>query len=75
MLNYNVIPLITASITVTSSSSIIIDHIISNDVNHSITPFVIPARYDLPDHYGVGCCINDFSKLQLKKKTRTICKR
>ena len=68
MFSYNVIPIITLSTRVTSRSSSIIDHIISNDVNHNTTPFVIPVRDDLSDPYVVGCCINDFSKYPLKKK-------
>ena len=68
MLSYNVIPIITLPTRVTSRSSSIIDHIITNDVNHNIIPFVIPVRDDLSDHYVVGCCINDFSKPPLKKK-------
>ena len=68
MLSYNVIPIITLPTRVTSRSLSIIDHIITNDVNHNIIPFVIPVRDDLSDHYVVGCCINDFSKPPLKKK-------
>ena len=70
MRSYNAIPIITLPTRVTSRSSSIFDHIITNDVNHNIIPFVIPVRDDLSDHYVVGCCINvnDFSKPRLKKK-------
>ena len=74
MLSYNVIPIITLPIRVTSRSSSIIDHIITNDVNHNITPFVTPVRDDLSDHYVVGCCISDFSKPPLKKKKELLAK-
>ena len=67
MLSYNVITIITLPTRVTSISSSIIDHIITNDVNRNIIPFLIPVRDDLSDHYVVGCCIND-SKPPLKKK-------
>ena len=61
MLSYNVIPVITLPTIVASRSLSIIEHIIANDVNHNIAPFVIPVRDDLSDHYVVGCCMSNFS--------------
>ena len=68
VLSYNVIQLTALPTRVTSSSQNIINHILTNDVNHNITPFVILVRDDLSHHYVIGCCINDFSKLPWKKK-------
>ena len=44
--------------------------ILTNDVNHNITPFAISVQDDFSDHYVVGCCINDLSKPTLKKKQK-----
>ena len=74
MLSYVVIPLNKLPSRVISSSSSIIDPIISNEydyVNHN-TSFLIPVRDDLSVHYVVGCCINDFFKPPLEKKQELV---
>jgi len=50
------LPLITLPTRVTSTSSTIIDHIITNDARHQIKPLVI--RENLTDHYPVMCSIH-----------------
>ena len=55
MISNSAIPLITLPTRVTAATSTIIDHIITNDLKHKITPFVI--RNDLTDHYITVCNI------------------
>ena len=49
------IHLITKPTRVTAGSSSIIDHIITNDLGHKISPFVILSN--LTDHYPIMCAI------------------
>ena len=50
------IPIITKPTRVTSESSSIIDHIITNDSNHQINSFIF--KVDVTDHYPILCKID-----------------
>ena len=68
ILSNGALPIITVPTRVTSSSSTIIDHIITNDLNHNLTPFVI--QEDMTDHFPIGCFVQNLSpKKQKKSKT------
>lgn len=54
------LPIITLPTRVTSTSSTIIDHVITNETKREIFPFVI--RNDLSDHYPVACGIEKLSR-------------
>ena len=51
----NLFPLISLPTRVTERSSTIIDHVVTNDHEHSILPGII--RSDITDHYPVFCSI------------------
>ena len=55
--SYDYFPLITIPKRVTSNSSTLIDHILTNDSLHAIKPGVV--RTDLTDHYPIFCYISD----------------
>ena len=57
-------PIITVLTRITSSSSTIFDHIITNDLKHNLTPFVIQ---DMTDHLPIGCFIQNLSPKKQKK--------
>ena len=57
MISNCAIPLITLPTRVTSATSTIIDHIITNDLKRKIAPFVICS--DLTDHYITVCNIKN----------------
>jgi len=54
---------------VTSDSSTIIDHIITNDIQHNLHPAVIEEN--LTDHYSVVCVINQSKTNQIQNKNST----
>ena len=51
----NLFPLISLPTRVTERSSTIIDHVVTNDHEHSILPGII--RSDITDHYPIFCSI------------------
>ena len=51
----NLFPLISLPTRVTERSSTIIDHVVTNDHEHSILPGII--RTDITDHYPIFCSI------------------
>ena len=57
-----VIPLITRPTRVTENSAAIIDHIITNDVEHYITPCVVVTN--IADHDFTMCQISKFNAVQ-----------
>ena len=63
------LPIFTIPTRVTSSSSTIIDHIITNDLKHNLTPFVI--QEDTTDHFPIGCFVQNLSPKK-QKKIKTI---
>ena len=68
--SYGYFPLITIPTRVTSNSSTLIDHILTNDSLHAIKSGVI--RTDLTDHYPIFCSISD--KI-IRKESQFIYKR
>ena len=50
--------IITKPTRVTASSATLIDHIITNDIAHTVVPSVLLS--DLSDHYPVSCTIKQF---------------
>ena len=52
------VSVVTLPTRVTNNSSTVIDHIITNDLNHQVTPRVI--RSSMTDHYVVACKISKF---------------
>ena len=52
------ISVVTLPTRVTNNSSTVIDHIITNDLNHHVTPRVI--RSSMTNHYVVACKISKF---------------
>ena len=65
ILSNGALPIITIPTRVTSSSSTIIDHIITNDLKHNLTPFVI--QEDMTDHFPIGCFVQNLSPKKQKK--------
>ena len=59
-------PIITQPTRVADTSSIIIDHFITNCTSHSILPGIIKS--DLTDHYPVFCSINHLIKIKPSNK-------
>ena len=59
-----VFSLITKPTKVTDKTATVIDHIITNDIAHSILPRVIPTS--LTDHYAIMCKISKIEKLGKK---------
>ena len=57
ILSNGALPIITILTRVTSSSSTIIDHIITNDLTHNFTPFMI--QEDMTDHFPIGCFVQN----------------
>ena len=55
--------IITKPTRVTPISATLIDHVITNDINHTIVPSIILS--DLTDHYPVSCSIKQFKSLKL----------
>ena len=56
------IPIITTPTRVTDNSSTIIDHIITNDYVHSLSPGVIKS--DLTDHFPIFCNISKIANMR-----------
>ena len=63
------VPLITEPTRVTTNSSSIIDHIITNDTEHDLRPIVIET--DLTDHYPIFCVVNKFKTSTVTKLPKT----
>ena len=51
ILSHRAIPLITKPTRISNNSSIIIDHIITNDSKHELQSFIVKS--DLTDHYPI----------------------
>ena len=68
VLSSGALPIITVPTMVTLSSSTIIDHIITNDLKHNLTSFVIPK--DMTDHFPIGSFIQNlfFNKRKRSKR-------
>ena len=69
ILSNGALPIITIPTRVTSSSSTIIHHIITNDFKHNLTPFVI--QEDMTDHFPIGCFVQNLSPRK-QKKVKTV---
>ena len=61
IISNSAIPIITLSARVTSATSTIFDHIITDDLKHKIVPFVICS--DRTDHYFTVCSVASHSKV------------
>ena len=56
--------LITKPKRVTDKTATIIDHIMTNDVDHKLNPFIIPSL--IADHYVIACKITKFKAIKNK---------
>ena len=65
ILSNGALPIITIPTRVTSSSSTIIDLIITNDLKHNLTPFAI--QKDMTDHFPIRCFVQNLSPKKQKK--------
>ena len=54
--------IITKPTRVTPISETLIDHVITNDITHTIVPSIILS--DLTDHYPISCSIKQFKSLK-----------
>ena len=58
LLSHDVLPLIALTTRVTDVSATIIDHVLTNDIKHSLEPGVIQTQ-DISDHYPLYCQIGN----------------
>ena len=63
--SHAVFPIITKQTRVTDTSATTIDHILTNDCNHSVFPGIFTT--DLSDHFPVFCKIFDISSFEKPK--------
>ena len=57
LLSRGVLLLVTEPTRISDSSAIIIDHILTNDFEHSIIPGMVETN-EISDHYPIPCQIN-----------------
>jgi len=60
LLSHGFFPLDTLPTRVTNDTVTVIDHILTNDINHSIRPGVIQTQ-EVSDHYVIYCYINNLA--------------
>ena len=58
LLSHGVLPLITLPTRVTDVSATIIDHVLTNDIKHSLEPGEIQTQV-ISDHYPLYCQIGN----------------
>jgi len=63
LLSCGSVPLISIPTKITSTTSTILDHIISNDFTHVLTPGVI--ENDISDHCAIFCNVKGYKKLSI----------
>ena len=56
LISYGALPLINKPTRITENSSSILDHIISNDINHPILRGIF-EKYNVCSHYAIFCKI------------------
>ena len=64
LLSCGVLPLITKPTRVSDNSATIIDHVLTNDYDHFITPGIVETN-EISDHYPILCQVNI---TQIRKK-------
>ena len=69
--SFGSVPIATIPTRVTDTTSIVIDHIITNDTSHVVKPDVIRHDNKLSDHYVIFCSIFGFSISPLKVNYHT----